>query len=178
MPHTADTMRTITMTASTVTDQAAYKLCVQWHPESHRRPKVLGPRAPDSLTQGHDTYFTKDVYGKLCSTHMDANTIRDQPAAARAAKALSIITMNITSWNSKIYRYVASLPHDVIFIQEHRTTLPGQLKVPKGYKMIFSLPQVTGTKKGGTPNTSGGSDAIQSKTTRPQAQPTYPIYRI
>ena len=89
-------------------------------------------------------------------THMDSNTITNQPAAARAAHGLSIITMNITSWNSKIYRYVASLTHDVIFIQEHRKTMPSQIKVPKGYKMIFAPAQITGSKHGGTLNTSGG----------------------
>ena len=76
--------------------------------------------------------------------------------AAKAARKLRIIIMNVTSWNSKIYRYVLSLPHDVIFIQEHRKTLPSQIKVPKGFRIVFSPAQITGSKQGVTLNTSGG----------------------
>ena len=120
---------------------------------THQAPFAV---APEPLTQGHGTYVHTRMYRHLCSTTVDANAIRTQPSAAKAAHGLSIITMNVTSWNSKIYRYVASLSHDVIFIQEHRKTLPSQIRVPKGYKMIFSPAQVTGSKVGGTLNTSGG----------------------
>ena len=126
------------------------------HARRPPRAEPQGPVAPGSLTQDHGTYVTKNAYGALRSTHIDANTIRQQPAAAKAAHGLSIITMNVTSWNTKVYQYVASLHHDVIFIQEHRKTMASQIKVPKGYKMIFSRAHVTGTKVGGTLNTSGG----------------------
>ena len=122
----------------------------------HPRPGILGPKAPATLTQEHGTYVTKRAYNHMRNTHIDSNTIRNQPAAARAAHGLSLITMNITSWNSKIYRYVASLTHDVIFIQEHRKTMPSQIKVPEGYKIIFAPAQITGSKHGGTLNNSGG----------------------
>ena len=133
-------------------------LSVLWSSDARRHHRqVHGPRAPQTLTQAHGTYVNKHVYGKISNTHIDTTTVRIQPSAAKAAHGLSIITMNITSLNSKVYRYVASLKHDVIFIQEHRKTMPGQIKVPKGYKMRFSPAQITGSKTGGTLNISGGA---------------------
>ena len=133
-------------------------VCVlQWlGVEGHGFQQAPLAPAPRALTQQHGTYVHKKMYEHLCTSTVDTNVIRNQPATAKSAHGLTIITMNVTSWNSKVYRYVASLSHDVIFIQEHRKTLPGQIRVPKGYKMIFSPAQVTGSKAGGTLNTSGG----------------------
>ena len=131
--------------------------CALWETDARRPPRqVPGPRAPNTLVRTQGTYVTKYSYEKLRVTHVDTNIIRPQPAPAKAAHGLSIITMNVTSWNSKVYQYVASLHHDVIFIQEHRKTMASHIKVPKGYKMIFSQAHVTGHKLGGTQNTSGG----------------------
>ena len=112
------------------------------HARRHPRFRVQGPIAPDTLTQDHSTYVTKNAYGNLRNTHVDINTIREQPKAAKAARKLRILTMNVTSWSSKIYRYVLSLPYDVIFFQEHRKTLPRQIKVPKGFRLAFPPPRV------------------------------------
>ena len=107
---------------------------VLWSSGEARRyqRQVHAPRDPQSITQAQGTYVNTHMYEKLRNTHIDINIVRTQPSAAKAAHGLSIIIMNITSWNSKVYRYVASLKHDVIFIQEHRKTMSGQIKVPEG----------------------------------------------
>ena len=100
-----------------------------------RRKQVVGTRAPQGLAHpNHGTYVSKKEYARLSETSTDRHPIRDQPAAAKAARALSIIIMNITSWNSKIYRNVSSLNHDVILsnniVSYSATKLRSQRAIP------------------------------------------------
>ena len=104
--------------------------------DGRRRAKVTHPhgtQAPPSLTHAEKgTHVTKRMYTHVRDTYIDKNPIRIQPPAAKGAHGLSIITLRITSWNSKIFRYIESLDFDVIFIQEHRKLMKKHIKIPKG----------------------------------------------
>ena len=77
-------------------------MCVLWECDARRGLRrslhqVAGPRAPETLTQAKGTYVTKYSYERIRSTHIDTNIVRPQPAPAKAAHGLTIITMNVTS---------------------------------------------------------------------------------
>ena len=97
------------------------------------------------LSRAH--WLHNNVYKNISRTSSDINPVRDQPPPKNGARGHKIVTINVTSWNSKIYRYIKSLDYDVIFVQEHRKTRRQHIKLPKEYCMQFSPANVTGTRK-------------------------------